>query len=177
MAGVIYGSHVPNASLDDRGVGFVCYIVVDARYRRRGVARKLVEALQKAVNDDAYKLTGKPPVGMLFEIEFDEHAAIKNLVTSLGGYPLDIVYYQPSVREGCAAQQMGLWFMPYALYAPDAQRAYFPTVFIHKMVRALFVNAHSGYGGKGFDMQSLPYQALTKSLLGRTKIALKTTHP
>ncbi len=54
------------------------------------------------------KITGKPTVGLLFEIEDEGKEPIEHLVLKMGGYPLDIDYYQPSVREGCDEQPMNL---------------------------------------------------------------------
>jgi GNAT superfamily N-acetyltransferase len=170
VVGAIYTNFIPKIGSENTGFALVSYLAVLPEYRRGGIGTRLVEEVIKPNHADSLRITGKPAVGLLFEIEDEGKEEIAGLVRKMGGQPLDIDYYQPSVREGSDEQPMNLWLLP--LDKPiksneEAKVIKHPAAWIHDMVKSLFVYEYPGPDRSGFKETSKAYQALVSSLKGR----------
>jgi ribosomal protein S18 acetylase RimI-like enzyme len=171
VVGAIYGHLI--SLRESRGIGFITYISVLPEYRRSGFGTRLVEELKKKVNRDAIQATGKPIVGMVFEIEDEGKDAIKGLVRRHHGWPLDIEYLQPALRVEYQPERMRLWlqsFEPGITSIEEASRTKFQTAFIVSLVRNLLVKEYVGPEMKGFDLNSKPYTAFLDSIKNRKNV-------
>jgi len=176
IAGAIYTNFIPKIGDENRGFALVSYLAVLPDYRRQGIATQLIESAIKPNHADALRITGKPAVGLLFEIENEGKEPIEELVRKMGGWPLDIDYYQPSVREGCDEQPMNLWFMTFdqeITSLEEAKAKNYPVSFIHNMVKSLFIYEYPGQDRAGFKETSKAYQELIRSIGNRTVIGFK----
>jgi ribosomal protein S18 acetylase RimI-like enzyme len=173
VIGAIYGHLMSKIGEENRGVGFVTYISVLKNYRRQGIGSLLVDRLRKSIEQDSLRMTGKPIVGMVYEIETEGKEEIKSLVRKSHGYPLDITYYQPGLRQITEAEPMHLWFYPLDPLISDRKETCdvkYPVEFVRSMVLNLFTMEYVGPELRGFDLNSKPYTEFTKSLVGRTGI-------
>jgi len=178
VVGAIYGHLISLRDKEHRGIGFVTYISVLPEYQRNGVGTQLVEELKGHVDKDAIRITGKPVVGMVFEIEDEGKEAIKGLVHKQYGWPLDIIYYQPALRTGYQPEQMRLWlqsFEPRITSVEDAARTKFPAEFVTSLVRNMLVMEYVGPEMRGFDLSSKPYTAFLDSIKDRKEIGFILT--
>lgn len=176
VVGAIYTNLIPKTGAQKQGFALVSYLSVVPQYRRQGIASGLIEQAIKPNHADALKITGKPAACLLFEIEHEGKEAIQGLVRKMGGYPLDIDYYQPSVREGCDEQPMNLWLLP--LNHPirtreEAKSSSYSVGYIHDMVKSLFVYEYPGQDRSGFKESNKAYQAFIRSLGNRSEIGFK----
>lgn len=173
VVGAVYGSFIPRIGTEIRGFGLVSYLAVAHEYRGMGIARRLLEHFLDAIRADASHHTGQAAFALLFEIEKHGKSDMERLVRRLGGHPLDIDFYQPSVREGCREQQMNLWLLPLErqIGSPrEAQQLKYPAEFIHRLVTSLFVYEYPGPAEDVFRQDSTPYRALMRSLEGRVEV-------
>lgn len=180
VVGAVYGSFIPRIGVEVRGFGLVSYLAVTLDRRGMGVGRRLLEEFLKAIQEDASNQTDKAAFALVFEIEKHDKTDMERLVKKLGGYPLDIDFYQPSVREGRGEQQMNLWLLSleHRLEPPrEARQVQYPAEFIHRMVKSLFVYEYPGPTREGFRDDSKPYRALVRSLEGRTEVGFKPDVP
>lgn len=178
VVGAIYGHLIALKNAANRGIGFVTYISVLPDYRKCGIGAKLVEELKNHIDRDAIRTTGRPIVGMVFEIEDDGKEAIKGLVRKHQGWPLDIVYFQPALRAGYQPEQMRLWlqsFEPGITTVEEASRTRFRAEFVTAIVRNMLVMEYVGPEMKGFDLSSKPYTAFLDSIDGRNEIGFILT--
>ncbi len=176
VVGAILSDFVPKIGKENRGFALIGYVSVLPDFRRREIGTQLIEEITKRTHDDALKISGKLAVGLLFEIEDEGKEPIERLVRKMGGYPLDIDYYQPSVRAGYDEQQMNLWLFPFdqPIRSPEeAKKKTYPTEYIHDMVKSLFIYEYPGQDRSGFKETSKAYQALIQSLRGRTVVGFK----
>lgn len=172
-----YQYFIPKIGGLNSGFALIGFLSVVPDYRRQGVGQKLVEEISQAVHQDSKKVTGDPAVGILFEIEDEGKEPIERLVLKMGGYPLDIDYYQPSVREGSDEQPMNLWFIPFeqpVRSIEEARQRTYPAAYIHDMVKSLFIYEYPGQDRAGFKESSKAYQALMASLKGRALVGFKS---
>ncbi len=168
VIGAIYGHLISRITNENKAVGFVTYLAVHPEDRRQGIGTALIHELQRAIEQDALRLTGKRIFGMVYEIEEEGKEEIKATVKKLGAEPLDMVYYQPALRQGYEPQQMNLWLQP--LPSPTSKQDLTPDV-IHDMVRNMLIMEYVGPELKGFDINSKPYTAFFDSLAN-----LRTAH-
>ena len=176
IVGAIYTNFIPKIGDENRVFALVSYLAVLPEYRRQGIATQLVEAAIKPNHADALRITGKPAASLLFEIEDEGKEPIEGLVRKIGGYPLDIDYYQPTVREGCDEQPMNLWFLPFdqPVRSPEeAKSRTYPVAIIHNMVKSLFIYEYPGLDRSGFKETSKAYQTLVASLKGRQTVGFR----
>jgi GNAT superfamily N-acetyltransferase len=173
IAGVILTNFVPKIGKEWQGFALVGYLAVLPEYRRKGIATRLVDEAKVVADKDSIKVSGKPTFGFLFEIEDEEKDEVEQLVLKLGGYPLEIDYYQPSVREGYPDQPMNLWLLPFSsIKSLDmARNRQYATQFIHDMVKSLFVYEYPGQDKSGFKEDSKANYALVLSTQGRASIS------
>lgn len=171
IVGAIYGHLISKIGIENRGIGFVTYIAVLPEYRRQGIGTRLIQQLAERVNADTQPITGKPIMGMVFEIEENGKEEIKGAVSKLGARPLDIIYFQPALRKGYEPGQMHLWFQPLPPLPPEAMADFkLPASLVTDMVRNMLVMEYVGPEMKGFDLASKPYQAFLDSVKGRKEI-------
>ncbi len=173
VVGAIYGHLISNIGTKNRAIGFVTYITVLPEVRRQGIATRLIEELKKKVKEDAIRITGRPIIGMVFEIEEEGKEAIKGCVSKLPGWPLDIVYYQPALRPEYQPEQMNLWYQscePEVATEASAKKLKVPTNIVTSIVRNMLVMEYVGPEMKGFDLNSKPYTEFIKSLGERQEI-------
>ncbi len=176
LAGAVYSTFIPKIGSRNLGFSLVTYISVRREYRRQGIATDLVKNAAAHAYADALRITGKHAVGLLFEIDDEGKTAAEGLVQKMGGYPLDIDYWQPPVREGCSEQPMNLWMVPLdqtIRSRVEADEMKYPAGYIHDMVRSLFQYEYPGPDRTGFQENSKPYQALLHSLENRRLIGFK----
>jgi GNAT superfamily N-acetyltransferase len=171
VVGAVYGHLISRIGPENKSVGFVTYISVHPDYRRRGVGTGLINAMQRAVDDDARRMTGKPIFGMVYEIEEEGKEESKAMVSKLGAKPLDIVYYQPALRLGYAPERMNLWFQPVpTLSSTDSSELTVPADTADAIVRNMLVMEYVGPEMKGFDLKAKPYTAFQDSIKGRSAV-------
>jgi GNAT superfamily N-acetyltransferase len=176
IVGAITSNFIPKIGKINSGFALIGFLAVRQDYRRQGMGQRLVEEISKIVDRDSIEVTGKRAVGLLFEIEDEGKEPIEKLVLKKGGYPLDIDYYQPSVREGCNEQPMNLWLIPFdqPVKSPeDAKSRKYPVTFIHDMVRSLFIYEYPGSDRTGFKETSKAYLALVSSLKGKAAVGFR----
>jgi GNAT superfamily N-acetyltransferase len=176
VVGAVYGNFIPKIGMENRGFALVTYVAVRSEYRRRNIGRELLTELTRNIHEDARSTTGRSAFCLLFEIEDEGKREIEHLAQKLGAYPLDIDYYQPSVREGCEEQAMNLWLLPLdqpVRSVEEAKQITFPAGDIHEMVKSLFIYEYPGPRKQGFDFGSVPYQALVRSLNNRSVVGFR----
>jgi hypothetical protein len=176
VVGAVYGNFIPKIGMENRGFALVSYVAVHSEYRRKYIGRELLMEVTRAIQEDARSTTGRSVFCLLFEIEDKGKLEIEHLAQKLGAYPLDIDYYQPSVREGCEEQAMNLWLLPLdqpVRSVEEATQITFPAGDIHEMVKSLFIYEYPGPKKQGFDFGSVPYQALVRSLNNRSVVGFR----
>ncbi len=174
VVGAIYGHLISPTAQESRSAGFVTYICVHADYRKRGIGRSLIREVQRIVDDEAVRLTGKPILGMFYEIEQGGKEEIKATVSKLGARPLDVVYYQPALHPGSEPERMDLWFQPIqTLPAEEIDSFTLRRDDVHDLVRSMLVMEYVGPDLKGFDLSSTAYSAFTESIKDRQRIGFK----
>ena len=176
VVGAVCGSFIPRIGAEARGFGLVSYLAVTLDRRGKGVGRRLLEEFLRVVQEDASSHTNRAAFALVFEIERQDKTDIERLVKKLGGYPLDIDFYQPSVRKGYDEQRMNLWLLPleHEVRTPqEARRVRYPAEFIHRMVTSLFVYEYRGPTKERFRNDRKPYLALVRSLEGRAEVGFR----
>ena len=169
--GAIYGHLIGRITEENRAVCFVTYIAVHPRFRRRGIGRALIQALLRAVGEDAARSAGKPLFGVVYEIEEERKEEIKAVVSGLGARPLELVYHQPALRLGYEPERMQLWFQPIPRLAPR-ESAFFALDrnIVHDMVRNLLAMEYVRPEMRGFDLSSRPYALFLESIRSRSTV-------
>lgn len=173
VIGAVYGHLISKIGVDGRAIGFVTYVAVLPEYRRQGIGATLLAELKRKVEADSVRITSRPLLGMVFEIEKEGRKGIKGLVRSLHGWPLDIAYWQPALHVGARPEPMQLWFQPLEPLVArdeDAAKITFPAELIESMVRNLLVMEYVGPDGQGFDLTSGPFSEFLQSIRGRSQI-------
>jgi hypothetical protein len=134
---------------------------------------------------------------MVYEIESDGKEEIKGLVRKTNGWPLDIHYYQPAVRNTASAEsnhnlgpvparsaparrrnenacyRMQLWFQPLDPTVFSVEKAaapVYPVKFIRSMVLNLLSMEYVGPEMNGFDPSSEACAGFLRSLRQRKEI-------
>jgi hypothetical protein len=154
-------------------VGYVTYVAVPASQRRKGIGAFLVTALRRRIERDAMAMTGKPAIGMLYEIEEHGREEIKAYLRRQGGWPLDVVYFQPGLRRHALPERMQLWLRPFdrpPMSAEQARRLSYPADFIVSMVTTLLTMEFVGQELEGFDLHSPAYTEFLQSVGTRRTI-------
>jgi hypothetical protein len=167
VLGAVYGHLIANIGAENRGIGFVTYISVLSKFRRQGIGTGLIKKIGKRMNEDALRITGRPAIGMVFEIEKEGKEAIEGCVSKLHGRPLDIVYFQPALRLGCEPEQMNLWYQSWEpeITAEAATKTFIIAAnILTSMVRNMLVKEYVGPEMTGFDLTSKPYTEFVKSI-------------
>lgn len=173
VLGAAYGHLIANIGVEDRGIGFVTYVSVLSKHRRQGIGSGLINTIRTRVEEDALRLTGRPALGMVFEIEKKGKEEVKGCVRKLHGWPLEIIYYQPALRTGCEPEQMNLWYQswePEITTEEAAKKFKMPADIMIAMVRNLLVKEYVGPEMKGFDLTSKPYIEFIKSIGDRQEV-------
>ncbi len=171
VIGAIYGHLISRITSGNWSAGFVTYISVHRDYRRRGIGTRLISALNRMVENDAIRMTGKSIFGMVYEIEEEGKEEIKATVKKLGARPLDIVYYQPALRLGYNPVQMNLWFQPVPPLASEQIMQFtLQTDIVKGLIRNMLVMEYVGPELKGFDLNSKSYSAFLESIKGKNAI-------
>lgn len=174
IIGAVYGHLISKIGPGNRGACFVTYLAVRQEHRRQGLGTTLIDCLRERVEADSRRITGKPLIGMVFEIEKEGKEAIKGTVMSLGAQPLDIVYFQPALRRGYEPEPMDLWFQPLPMLSSEADEEFtLPVSEVTDMVRNMLVMEYVGPEMKGFDLESRPHKAFLDSVRGRTSVGVK----
>ena len=177
VVGAIYGHLIADIEPDKRGIGFVTYIGVSHGHRRQGIGTKLIHALKERVEEDALRITRKPIIGMVYEIEGQGKEAIKACVNK-HAWPLDVVYYQPALRSGYAPERMDLWFQscePTVTTREAANTFRLSAVVVISMVRNMLVKEYVGPEVRGFDLASTPYVEFINSVGKRKEIGWRNS--
>lgn len=173
IVGAIYGHLISHITEDNLSVGFVTYITVHPAHRRHGVGTAMILELQRIVNEEALRLTGKPIFGMVYEIEEKGKEGIKATVKRLGALPLDIVYHQPALRPGYEPEQMNLWFQPVPRIPHEMIVAFtMNATIVRGIVQNMLTMEYVGSELKGFDLQSRPYIAFLDSIVNKITISI-----
>jgi len=171
VVGAIYGHLISRITGENKAVGFVTYITVHREHRRHGIATALIRELQRVVEQEALRLTGRSIFGMVYEIEEEGKEEIKATVVKLGARPLDIVYYQPALRIGYEPEQIHLWFQPVPVLSPPDFSAFsLPADTVEGIVRNMLAMEYVGPELRGFDPAAKPYTAFLESMKGRKDI-------
>lgn len=165
IVGTIYGHLISKITSENKAVGFVTYLAVHPEFRRCGIGTGLINELQRVVEQDSLRMTGRSIFGMVYEIEEEGKEKIKATVRKLGAKPLDIVYFQPALRPGYQPERMNLWFQPITSLSPGQATPFVlsPDI-IHDVVRNILVMEYVGPEIRGFDLNSKPYTAFLESL-------------
>lgn len=173
VVGTIYGHLVSHIGPENCSVGYVTYVAVPASQRRKGIGAFLVTALRRRIERDAMAMTGKPAIGMLYEIEEHGREEIKAYLRRQGGWPLDVVYFQPGLRRHALPERMQLWLRPFdrpPMSAEQARRLSYPADFIVSMVTTLLTMEFVGQELEGFDLHSPAYTEFLQSVGTRRTI-------
>ena len=171
--GAIYGHLISQIGHDHRGLGFVTYIGVDRSQRRAGVGSMLLAELRQRLERDSLAATGRPLVGMVYEIEEHGKPEIKGYLRTHGGFPLDITYYQPAVRTGASPERLQLWFQSFDPPVGSVEQARvttYPARFVISLVTNLLAQEYVGPDLEGCDLRSTVYSEFRKSIDGRAQI-------
>ncbi len=173
ILGAAYGHLIADIGPENRGIGFVTYIAVLSKHRRQGIGTGLIKKIRQNVEEDALRLTGRPSIGMVFEIEKKGREEVKSCVKKLHGWPLDIAYFQPALRTEGEPEQMNLWYQSWEpeITAESATKGFkMPVNIIISIVRNLLVKEYVGPEIRGFDLASKPYTEFMKSIGDRRNI-------
>jgi len=173
VVGSLYGHLIAKIGPENRGIGFVTYITVHPEQRRQGIGTRLIDAFRKRANEDAHLITGRQIIGLVFEIEEEGKEAIKDCVSKIHALPLDIVYYQPALRQGYEPEQMNLWYLscePELTTEAAAKTFKLPSAIVTSIVRNMLVMEYVGPEMKGFDLTSKSYTEFIKSVGNRQEI-------
>jgi hypothetical protein len=173
VIGAIYGHLISRIGIENRGVGLVSYVAVERSQRRSGVGAFMFSELRRRLERDAVEATQKRLFGMTYEIEFSNRKEIKAYLHKQGGFPLDVTYYQPPVRQDTSPERIQLWLQPFdpPIYtAEQARHTTYPRAFIVSMVTNLLVMEYVGSDLSGFDLNSVSYTEFLKSIGARTQI-------
>jgi len=174
VVGAIYGHLISRITDENKSVGFVTYITVHPNFRRRGIGTSLIRELQRVVDGEAIRLTGKNIFGMVYEIEEAGKEGIKTTVSKLDARPLDIVYCQPALRLGYEPEQMNLWLQLILTVARESVSMFtLPVEVVHDLVKNMLAMEYVGPKLKGFDPASMPYTAFLSSIQGKQVIGYK----
>jgi GNAT superfamily N-acetyltransferase len=173
VVGTIYGHIISPISPENRGVGVVSYLAVRAAQRRKGIGAFLVAALRERIERDVIAMTGKPAIGMLYEIEEHGREEVKAYLRARGGWPLDVIYFQPALRRNALPERMQLWLHPFdrpPMSAEQARGVSYPADVVVSMVTKLLTMEYVGQDLGGFDLRSMAYTEFLKSVGTRRRI-------
>lgn len=108
LLGAATGSYLGSVN-----VGLIGYIAVANADRSRGLGPRLRRRLTEAFARDARRITSRPLAALVGEVESD-NPWLRHLVRRQGVIPLDIPYYQPSLRGRRPPVALVLYYQPLA---------------------------------------------------------------
>jgi len=144
-------------------VGLVGYVALAASVRSQGVGPRLRWALRLAFERDARRLRGSALRAVIGEVA-PENPWLRRLVAQ-GAIPLDVPYYQPSVRPGHPAVPLVLYYQP--MVAP---RSSLPAAEVRRLLYAIWRRAYR----VDRPLTQPAFRKMLRSLAGRERIGSRS---
>jgi GNAT superfamily N-acetyltransferase len=155
LLGAASGSYLGNVN-----VGIVGYLAVRADGRGLGLGPRLRRHLQRAFEQDARRILGRPLDAIVGEVRVD-NPWLRTLVRRDGAIALDFEYHQPALGRGRDAVPLVLYYQPLA-----KPRRAIPAAELKRLLYTMWRRPYR----IGRPLSRATFRKMLKGLEGRTRI-------